>query len=131
MAKVMCPRCGKPHAKGERCPKAPDVKRRHGARTADQERGRKTANPWRSEYSSAQYLKARQAALARTGGRCAVTGEVIADMRNGRWVMRGNGGVHHIVPLSSGGSNDPSNLVPMCTSAHNKADAARRRNAAR
>lgn len=67
--------------------------------------------------------------MARQDGRCAVTGERVADLKGGRWVMRpGKGGVHHIVPLSQGGDpSDPSNLVLLSTSAHNLIDAENRR----
>lgn len=130
MRTVLCPTCGKPHAKGEMCPRckaAPNSTRGGGKRSKEAERSRKTANPWRSEYSTKAYRSARQAVLERTGGRCAVSGAMIADKVNGRWVMRGNGGVHHIVPLSQGGSNEPSNLVPLETGVHNRIEAERRR----
>lgn len=131
MARVICPRCGKPHRKGERC-KCSDSSPFRGRsdsrpRTVEQERNRKKTNPWRVDYSRAEYQRARQAALDRTGGRCAISGVRIADRINGRWVMRGNGGVHHIVPLSQGGDNSQGNLVPLETSIHNKLEAERRR----
>lgn len=124
MAKVMCPRCGKPHGKGERCTCSSANPR--WRRSAEQERGRKSSNPWRSGYSSTEYRKARQAVLEATGGRCAISGVRIADKVGGKWVMRGNGGVHHKVPLSMGGTNSPGNLIPLETSIHNRMDAERR-----
>lgn len=126
MAMVMCPRCGRPHRKGERCPCSPA--KPSWRRSPEQERGRKAKNPWRAGYSSSQYQQARQAVLEATGGRCAVSGIKIADKVHGRWVMRGNGGIHHRVPLSMGGSNDVSNLIPLETGVHNALEAKRRRN---
>lgn len=121
----ICPTCGKPHPVGEPCPMR---KRQSGSkRTREQERGRKGKNPWRTEYSSAEYQRARQAVLDATDGRCAVSGVRIAERRAGRWVMLGNGGIHHKVPLSQGGTNDVSNLIPLETGVHNRIEAERRR----
>ena len=119
----LCPRCGKPYS-GSACPRCRPKGR---PRTREQERARKAANPWRSHYGSKKYKDACQAALSRTGGRCAVSGVQIADLRGGRWVMRPCGGIHHIVPLSKGGTDDPSNLVPLHVSVHNKIDTELRR----
>ena len=112
----ICPRCGKVRCTCKRAGRSPE-----------QERARKKANPWRSRYGTKAYKDACQAALSRTGGRCAVSGARIADMRDGRWVMRPCGGIHHRVPLSQGGSDDPSNLVPLHVSVHNRVDAELRR----
>jgi len=38
----------------------------------------------------------------------------------GRKLEYGEGNVHHIVPISEGGSNDDSNLVLLCTDCHAK-----------
>lgn len=129
----LCPTCGKPVPEGQPCPrcsKAPRGRRpSHGTRTRAQEAARKTANPWRSQYSSTAYQRARQAALASTNGRCAMCGAPIAQSSNGRWVVRrGAGGVHHVRALSQGGGNGLSNLVPLCSACHNRVDAERRRN---
>lgn len=128
----LCPKCGRPVPVGQQCPrcsKAPQGKRpSHGSRTREQEASRKTANPWRSQYATSAYQRARQAALASTGGRCAICGRQIAQTRDGRWVMgRGAGGVHHVRALSQGGGNGPNNLVPLCSACHNRVDAERRR----
>lgn len=115
----LCPVCGKPRPCG--------CKRSRSKRTPEQERARKQANPWRSQYKAKAYKRACQVALSRTGGRCAVSGQRIADYRGGRWAMRPCGGIHHKVPLSQGGSNSPDNLVPLHVSVHNKIDAELRR----
>lgn len=115
----ICPKCGR--VVSGRCPRC------GSARTSEQERARKAANPWRSHYSSKEYKRACQVALSRTDGRCAVSGVRIADYRGGRWIMRSGGGIHHIVPLSQGGTDDPENLVPLHVSVHNKLDAELRR----
>lgn len=129
MPSRMCPTCGKPY-RGSVCPRcrkdASGSQRKHGTRSKEAEKVRKDANPWRSEYGRAEYRKARQIAIQRTNGRCAVTGTKCAVYRDGEWKVLPNGGVHHIVPLSQGGGNDPDNLVLLCTAAHNKIDAARR-----
>lgn len=127
MRSRICPRCGRPY-KGARCPTcAPSTSSGGGARTREQEQARKAQNPWRSQYGSSEYQKARQVVLERQNGLCAVSGVRIADKRDGRWVMRSNGGVHHIVPLSEGGSNDPPNLVALDVKAHNRIDSERRK----
>lgn len=121
----LCPKCGKPYS-GASCPRC---KRQlgHGKRTREQEAARKAQNPWRSEYGSQEYRKARQSALSATGGRCALCGRVVAEFV-GRWrMLPGAGGVHHIRALSSGGGNDAGNLAPLCSSCHNRVDAERRR----
>lgn len=115
--RMLCPVCGKPVPCG--CKK----KASRSRRTPDQERERNEKNPSRSRYKSKAYKRACQLALSRTDGRCAVTGKRIADMRGGKWVMRPGGGVHHIVPIREGGTDDPSNLVPLCASVHNAIDA--------
>ncbi|MBY4798105.1 HNH endonuclease, partial [Collinsella sp. AGMB00827] len=87
-----------------------------------------TENPWRASYARAAYRRARQIALARTEGRCAVSGEVIAVYRDGEWrMLPSKGGVHHIVPLSAGGDDSPENLVALSVAAHNKIEAEERR----
>lgn len=121
----LCPSCGRPKPSGGPCPRC--GRGAKSRRTPEQERARKQANPWRSNYSSAEYKHNCQKALAETGGRCAVSGIKIADYKGGRWVMRPNGGIHHKVPLSGGGTNDPSNLIPLDVKVHNMLDAQRRR----
>ena len=131
MSSKLCPKCGRPY-KGARCPRCSNgSKALSGAhskskRTQDAERARKAANPWRVEYGRAEYRKARQAAITRSGGRCAACGKVCAECIGGRWRTLDSGGVHHIVPLSGGGTNAPSNLVLLCVPCHNRADALRR-----
>lgn len=121
----MCPRCGKPYP-GASCPRC-KASEKHGRRTREQEEARKEANPWRREYSSAEYRRARQIALSETQGRCAICGRVVARF-SGRWSMLpGAGGVHHVRPLSGGGGNSADNLVPLCSRCHNQVDATRRR----
>ena len=123
----LCPRCGFALPGGLPCPRCGHGSRKRSRRTPEQERARKQSNPWRSRYSSAEYKRNCQRALDATGGRCAVSGIRIADMRDGRWVMRPNGGVHHKVPLSRGGTDDVSNLMPLDVKVHNMIDAQRRR----
>lgn len=127
MRSRVCPRCGAVFS-GKSCPRCAKTKAKsHWTRNREQEAARKQQNPWRTSYGSTEYRNARQVALERTGGRCAVSGVRIADKVNGKWVMRKNGGVHHVVPLSQGGTNAPSNLVPLETSVHNRIDAEERR----
>ena len=128
MRSYVCPRCGRPVPKGRVCPRCAAL-RGHSrtARTPSQEAARRDENPWRPAYSSAAYRRARQLAIARTGGRCAVCGLPVAELRGGTWRVGRYGGVHHVVPLSRGGSNDESNLVLLCARHHNQIDAERRR----
>lgn len=125
MGVKVCGRCGKPYRTPGHCPrceKASPASSR-SKRTKAQEGKRRERNPWRSHYQSAEYRRARQVALTRTNGCCAVSGVRIADVVGGKWVMRGNGGIHHVVPLSRGGTDSPDNLVPLETSVHNRIDA--------
>lgn len=117
----ICPKCGK--VVSGSCPRC----RPRSKRTPAQERERKKANPWRTHYRSKAYKDACQIALSRTDGRCAVSGVRIADYRGGRWVLRRNGGIHHVVPLSRGGTDSPDNLMPLEVSVHNRIDAELRR----
>ena len=137
MGVKVCPRCGKPYRTPGQCPRCEKARAERKARAAQagqaapsrskrtkaQEGKRREKNPWRSHYQSAEYRRARQIALTRTNGCCAVSGVRIADVVGGKWVMRGNGGIHHVVPLSRGGTDSPDNLVPLETSVHNRIDA--------
>lgn len=125
MGVKVCPRCGKPYRVPGQCPRCGKARPApsRSKRTKAQESKRREKNPWRSHYRSAEYRRARQVALTRTNGCCAVSGVRIADVVGGKWVMRGNGGIHHVVPLSRGGTDSPDNLVPLETSVHNRIDA--------
>ncbi len=131
MGVKVCPRCGKPYRTPGHCPKCEKARAAQNVkampskskRTKAQECKRREKNPWRTHYQSAEYRRARQVALTRTNGCCAVSGVRIADVVGGKWVMRGNGGIHHVVPLSRGGTDSPDNLVPLETSVHNRIDA--------
>lgn len=126
----LCPHCGKPVPIGQKCPRCTDRSAKHGRRTKEQERERAEKNPWRSEYATGQYRRERQLAIERQQGRCAVCGRVVAVRMGREWHVRG-GGVHHIVPLSEGGTNESSNLVLLCTKDHNRIEAERRRDGRR
>ena len=125
MGVKVCPRCGKPYRTPGHCPRCEKARTApsRSKRTKAQEDKRREKNPWRTHYQSAEYRRARQVALTRTNGCCAVSGVKIADVVGGKWVMRGNGGIHHVVPLSRGGTDSPDNLVPLETSVHNRIDA--------
>ena len=125
MGVKVCPRCGKPYRTPGHCPRCGKARPApsRSKRTKAQESKRREKNPWRSHYRSAEYRRARQIALTRTNGCCAVSGVRIADVVGGKWVMRGNGGIHHVVPLSRGGTDSPDNLVPLETGVHNRIDA--------
>lgn len=114
MAKTwtFCRRCGGRVPPGARC----------GCSRRD--RG---GEPWRSAYRDPAWPRARQAVLGRQGGRCAACGAVIAVMRGGSWSTLPGAGVHHAVPLRSGGTNDPANLAGLCGRCHARADAELRR----
>lgn len=122
----ICPRCGKPYPIGSTCPRCKPEHSR-SKRSAEQERGRYEQNPWRRQYDTAAYRKARQLAVERQGGLCAACGRTVAVRQpNGRWRIE-CGGVHHLRPLSQGGGNDLGNLVLLCTACHNRIEAERRR----
>lgn len=114
MAKTwtFCRRCGGRVPPGARC----------GCSRRD--RG---GEPWRSAYRDPAWPRARQAVLERQGGRCAACGAAIAVLRGGSWSTLPGAGVHHVVPLRSGGTNDPANLAGLCGRCHARADAGLRR----
>lgn len=118
--KSLCPVCGRAgcteHAarrKGGRKP-----------RSAEQERARSAQEPWRAAYSSSAYRKARQAAIARHGGACAVCGRpVFAKLEGGTWrAIVAGAGIHHVVKLSQGGAAAQPGMVPVCPMCHAKLD---------
>ena len=122
--KKFCPYCGSIVPAGRPCPCRPVRKRKPTA--GDKTRWQR--EPWRTEYSSAEYRSARQIAIARTKGRCTDCGVVCARKKDGKWYTSELGGeVDHIIPLCDGGSNEPSNLALRCKSCHGKRDAKRRR----
>ncbi|WP_417064451.1 HNH endonuclease [Gordonibacter urolithinfaciens] len=68
----------------------------------------------------------RQRVIARQQGRCASCGKVCAELSGGRWrTGRLGGQVHHIVPLSRGGSNQDTNAVLLCEACHRRAHGCR------
>lgn len=118
-----CPYCGRIVPAGCRCDcrprpprsKKPDTRKREG-------------EPWRSEYSSAEYRRARQEACERTRGHCTDCGKVCAWHDGAKWRTQGMGGeVDHVDMLRLGGTSDASRLDLVCKSCHAKRDAARRK----
>jgi len=104
----------------------PGGTRKRENRRSDAER--LAAEPWRANGYGKRYRKARQQVIERQGGKCAVTGKVVAEKRGGTWrITEPGAGVHHKVALCDGGTEDPSNLVLLSASAHALVDAQRRR----
>lgn len=125
MRSRVCPKCGKPYPIGQRCPRCARATRTK--RTKEQEGTRFSDNPWRRQYDTAAYRKARQQAIERQAGRCASCRRQVAYRQpSGHWSTLG-GGVHHIKPLSQGGGNGLGNLVLLCTPCHNRIESAVRR----
>lgn len=101
------------------------AKRKRANRKSDAER--LAAEPWRAGGYGHRYRASRQLVMERQHGRCAVTGKVVAEKRGGTWrIVEPGAGVHHVVSLSEGGTDDPSNLVLLSASAHARIDARRR-----
>lgn len=124
----ICPQCHKAIRKGgeHQCSKqVPNLSspRKREARTKAEEKARAMAEPWRKQYASADYSKARKRILDLSRGRCQACGAVVFSKTNRGWRKLGNnfGGVHHRVPLSKGGTNDLSNLVVLCARCHGRA----------
>lgn len=107
----VCPRCGALVPAGARCPRcakaAPEPSRRDGA-------------GWRAGYGTSGYRRARQLAIERAGGRCERCGRVAALRAGETWVTEWLGEVHHVTPLSAGGTNDAGNLCLLCTRCHHE-----------
>lgn len=89
-------------------------------------RDRLRGEPWRASGYDAAYRAARQQVIERAGGRCERCGVKVARKSGGRWIAEG-GEVHHLIPLSDGGSSSLSNLAFLCIHCHRLLDAARRR----
>ncbi len=124
MRSRLCPKCGKPYPIGESCPRC--AKAGGSRRSKEQERTRFADNPWRRQYDTAAYRRARQQAIERQQGRCAACGRQVAAKTGGKWSVS-YGGVHHIEPLSQGGGNGPGNLVLLCAPCHNSIETSLRR----
>lgn len=119
-----CPHCGRVVPAGARCACRPRTKRK--PTKADQTRAQR--EPWRKRYASAEYRRSRQAAIARTKGRCTDCNRVCAWFDGKQWRTAGMGGeVDHVKALSEGGTDDASNLALRCKSCHKKRDDMRRK----
>ena len=104
----------------------PGAKRKRENRRSDAER--LASEPWRKSGYNHAYRSARQLVIERQRGRCAITGKVVAEKRDGTWrITEPGAGVHHKVALSEGGTEDPSNLVLLSASAHALVDSRRRK----
>ena len=124
--RTFCPYCGSIVPAGRRCACRPHPKRKPTAN----DKTRMQREPWRINYTTPEYQRARQEAIERTKGRCTDCGTVCAWHDGTKWRTAGMGGeVDHVRALSEGGSNDPSNLELRCKSCHGKRDAKRRRDA--
>ncbi len=113
--RALCPVCGRAGCREHR-----ERRKGGGPRGADRERARAASEPWRAAYSTAAYRKARQAAIARFGGACAVCGRpVFAKGPDGTWRAAVAGaGVHHVRKLSQGGAAAQPGMLPVCPACH-------------
>ena len=126
--KHFCPYCGRIVPAGVRCDCRPRPKRR----PTKSDTTRAAREPWRKNYSSQEYQRARQQAIARSKGHCVDCGKVCAYYDGSKWRTAGLGGeVDHIKALSEGGANSSGNLALRCKSCHAKRDARRRKQAGR
>lgn len=124
MPKVFCPHCGGLKDPGKRCDCQPAPKRR----TTPGDASRNLREPWRVDYSSAEYRKARQVAIERSNGHCVDCGVLCAEKIGGVWkTQRFGGEVDHEAMLRNGATSDPSGLALRCRKCHRGADAQRRR----
>ena len=57
--------------------------------------------------------EAKHEAVARDGGRCAFVGADGKRCGSDRWIH-----LHHVVPVARGGTDDPTNLVCLCSEHH-------------
>jgi len=72
---------------------------------------------YKGPHRGSEWFRARQAALERDDGRCQFPGCNETEATLGR-----NMHVHHIVPISQGGTHDLDNLVCLCPKHHNKCE---------
>lgn len=99
-------------------------RRKRKPRTGEQEQTRKDKEPWRSKYRDKGYQRARQRAIRRYAGKCAICG-CQAFRRNsaGAWVQLLPGaGVHHVRKLSQGGEAVQEDMIPVCAPCHAQLD---------
>ena len=111
---TFCPYCCSIVPAGKTCP----------CRNRDAER--KVYEPWRAAYRDREYIRNRQEAIERQGGKCKDCGRVAARWDGSKWITKGLGEVDHEVPLCKGGTNDVRNLGLRCIPCHRKADLKRR-----
>lgn len=122
--KVFCPYCGGIKESGKPCKCSPKPKRKQ----TRQDLTRKEREPWRADYNTQAYRKARQEVIQRSNGRCVDCGVVCAEKINGVWKTQRLGGeVDHEGMLRRGATSDPSGLALRCKSCHAKADRVRRK----
>lgn len=117
----LCPVCGRAgcteHAR------AAD-RRARKPRTREQDRERERSAKYRAKYRSPDYKRARQRAIRRYGGKCAICGaEAFRRNAKGVWVQLIPGaGVHHPTKLSEGGSAAQDGMIPVCPACHAELD---------
>lgn len=83
---------------------------------AELEAARQARQPYRAGYRTNDHRRFVAAVRSRAQGRCERCGITEADARardDGRGLE-----CHHILPLSRGGTNDPSNGVALCGVCH-------------
>ncbi|MET9890780.1 HNH endonuclease [Streptomyces sp. NPDC006465] len=96
MPYLMCSRCKRLYVLGSRCEPCASA----GAKRREQKRWDTRPSAWARGYNT-QYRKARAEILSASPV-CSICHRRPADTAD------------HIVPLSRGGSNEPSNLRPAC-----------------
>ena len=97
-------------------------------RTPDEERRRRTAEPWRGSGYGHAYRTERQRCIEEARGRCKDCGRVVARRnRDGTWSCT-VGQTHHEEPLRDGGKG---RLVLLCPSCHARREALLRRSRGR
>lgn len=119
MGKI-CPWCGKqiPRGVSHVCAKKPQSPNR---RDRERERVRRSQEIWRQKYSDKRYKESRRLVISRSYGLCEACGSIVFVSTNRGWkrILKSSfSGTHHVVPLSKGGTNDPSNIIVLCARCH-------------
>lgn len=117
----LCPWCGRAIPRGtvHQCPRRPKRRDSRDVRRDDLRRSKET---WRQGYGK-DFKRARDGQIRASEGKCEACGRTVFVHGDRGWrkLAPDFGAVHHLVPLSRGGTNARSNLAVLCARCHGAA----------